>query len=122
MLSLAQFEDDHEEGMVDKLSKAGRISDPEALEDAAKLLALRVVQGIGDKVLAVIVLIVALIAVRRMDRNRVPQPRREKSVMLFETPQNTKLRHEWKHHITCRFVKKMDRELNGREPVERPHR
>ena len=78
MLSLARLEGDHEEGMVDKLSKAGRIGDPEALEAATKLLALRVVQGIGDKVLAVIVLIAALIAVRRMDRKRGPQPRREK--------------------------------------------
>ena len=78
LFSLARLEGDHEEGMIDKLSKAGRIGDPEALEDAAKLLALRVAQGIGDKVLAVLVLIVALIAVRRMDRNRGPQPRREK--------------------------------------------
>ena len=78
LFSLARLEGDHEEGMIDKLSKAGRIGDPEALEDAAKLLALRVAQGIGDKVLAVLVLIVALIVVRRMDRNRGPQPRREK--------------------------------------------
>lgn len=35
LFSLARLEGDHEEGMVDKLSKAGRIGDPEALEDAA---------------------------------------------------------------------------------------
>ncbi len=78
LFSLVRLEGDNEEGMIDKLSKAGRIGDSEALEDAAKLLALRVAQGIGDKVLAVLVLIVALIVVRRMDRNRGPQPRREK--------------------------------------------